>query len=113
MSLLLEVLTGGIGIFRKWPVITGLLLFSVVGMGWSYWQGRTGANAKFEAAKAEAILKNAKENEKLSQEAQDLIEKAQKATEKAGKKSDEEIEHIKNISPNQCLDIKLVDLGLQ
>ena len=97
----------------RYPLITGLLLFSLVGMGWSYWQGRTGANAAFEKAKSEAILKNAKENEKLSQEAQDLIEKAKEATEKAEKKSDDEIEHIKNISPNQCLDVKLSDIGLQ
>ena len=97
----------------KFPLITGLLLFSLVGMGWSYYQGMSGANAKFEKAKAEAILKNAKENEKLSQEAQDLIEKAKEATEKAGKKSDDEIKHIKNIGPNQCLDVKLSDLGLR
>jgi predicted negative regulator of RcsB-dependent stress response len=112
MSLLLEVLTGGLGIFRKWPVITGLLLFSIVGMGWSYYQGQSGANEKHKAAKADAILKDAKENTRLSEAAQDIIERAKDATDKANKKSNSEIDTIKSLSPMQCLDIKLADIGL-
>lgn len=113
MSLLLEVIFGGLGIFRKWPVITGLLLFSVVGMGWSYYQGRSGANARFEAAKTEAILKDAKENSKLSEEAQNIVERAKDATDKTNQKTDAEIEAVKGLSRMQCLDIKLVDIGLR
>ncbi len=113
MSLLLEVLTGGLGIFRKWPVITGLLLFSVVGMGWSYYQGRSGANEGFEAAKSKAILRDTKENKELSEEAQNIVEGAKDATDKANQKADAEIETVKGLSRMQCLDIKLVDIGLR
>lgn len=113
MSLLLEVLTGGLGIFRKWPVITGLLLFSIVGMGWSYYQGRSGANERFEAAKYEAILKDTKENNKLSEEAQNIVERAKDATDKTNQKTDAEIQTVKGLSRMQCLDIKLSDIGLR
>lgn len=97
----------------RYPLITGLLIFSLVGMGWSYWQGRSGANERFEKARAEAILKDTRENQKLSEDAQRLVERAKDATDKRNEKTDAEIETIESLSRNQCLDVRLVDLGLQ
>jgi predicted negative regulator of RcsB-dependent stress response len=97
----------------KFPLITGLLLFSVVGMGWSYYQGRSGTSERFQAAKAEAILKDTKENQKLAEVAQKIVERAKDATDKTNQKTDAEIETVKGLSHMQCLDIKLVDIGLR
>lgn len=113
MSLLLKLLFSGVGVFRKWPVITGLLIFSFVGMGWSYWQGRSGANERFEKAKTEAILKDTQENIQLSKEAMQIVEKAKDETENIAKTVEAQIETIKNLGPSKYLDVKLSDIGLQ
>ena len=112
MSLLLEVLIGSIGIFRKWPVITGLLLFSVVGMGWSYWEGRSSANERYKAQKAEAILKDAKENRKIVEETQADLEKLNNEISQVNKAEATEIDKIEKLTPHQCLNLNLSDLWL-
>lgn len=113
MSLLLNLLFSGVGVFRKWPVITSLLIFSFVGMGWSYWQGRSGANERFEKAKAEAIQKDTQENTQLSKEAMQIVEKAKDETEQTAKTVEAQIEAIKNLGPSTYLDVSLSDIGLQ
>ena len=113
MIQLISLLTGGFGIARSFPLITGLLLFSLVGMGWTYYQGRSGANERFEKAKIEAILKDTKENERLSETANELVKEAEEAAEKSDKMTEIDIEKIKTINPSQCLDIKLADIGLR
>ena len=113
MIQLISLLTGGFGIARSFPLITGLLLFSLVGMGWTYYQGRSGANERFEKAKIEAILKDTKENARLSRIADQIVKEAEEAAEKSNKMTETDIENIQTINPSQCLDIKLADIGLR
>lgn len=113
MIQLISLLTGGFGIARSFPLITGLLLFSLVGMGWTYYQGRSGANERFEKAKIEAILKDTEENNKLQQVAEQIVKEAEEAAEKSDKTTERDIENIKTINPSQCLDIKLAAIGLR
>ncbi len=112
MSLLLEVLTGGLGIFRKWPVITGLLLFSLVGMGWSYWQGRTGANARFEAQQAEVKLKITKRNSILEKDDAIQAEKEKQIVIHTYKTLSERLKAIEAVPDDGCLD-KPLPAGLR
>lgn len=101
-----------IGKALRFPVITGLLLFSVAGMGWSYWQGRSGANERFQAAQAEAILKDAKENRKIVEETQADLEKLNNEISQVNKTEAKEIDKIEKLTPHQCLNLNLSDLGL-
>jgi len=112
MSILIDLLFGGLGIFRKWPVITGLLLFSVVGMGWSYYEGRAGANERFQAARNEAILKDTKQNQAIMNEALKDLSEHQTTLEKSQDRLEKDIDQITNIKSSKCLDTKLSDIGL-
>ena len=82
-------------------------------MTYTHFKTKAAIEQKHKAAQAEAILKDAKENQKLSEEAQDIIERSKDATDKANEKSDKEIEAVKGLDPNQCLDTKLADIGLR
>lgn len=102
-----------LGLGRKFPLVSGLLLFSAVGFTYNFFENRGIANDAVRKAQSEAILKDTKENQKLSEEAQTIIERAKDATDKTNEKADTEIKTIKGLGSAQCLDVKLSDLGLQ
>lgn len=110
---MISLLTGGLGIVLRYPLITGLLFFSIFGMTKTYFWGRASVDEAYQKAKIEAIQKDSKENERLSEQAAKIIEEAKEATEKANKITENEIEKIKRINPNQCLDVRLDAIGLR
>ena len=109
MQLLIKLL----GLGRSFPLITGLLLFSVVGFTYNFFENRGIAGDAVRKAQSEAILKDTEENKQLSKEAVQIVEKAQNETEQTAKTVEAQIEAIKNLGPNKYLDVKLSDIGLQ
>lgn len=109
----MQLLISLLGLGRSYPLITGLLLFSLMGMGYSYWKGRSDAHTAYKAEKAEAIEKDAEENQKLKDAAhKDELEhqtEISKSQERLKRATDE----IQSLEPSQCLDVKLSDIGLR
>lgn len=113
MQILISLLGFGSGFLRQYPLITGLLLFSLIGMGFSYYKGGQGARDKYKAAQAEAIKKDAKENKEILKEAhRDELEHQTEVTKSQAKLESEENE-IKSLKPSQCLDVRLDAIGLR
>lgn len=110
---LISLLSFGSGFLRSYPIITGLLLLSLVGMGWSYYQGGQGAREKYNAERAEAIKKDAKENNEILKEAHKDELEHQTTITKSQSKLESEANEIQSLEPNQCLDVKLSDIGLR
>lgn len=112
MNLISSLLPFVVGKALKFPLITGLLLFSLMGMGYSYWKGRSDVHTAYKAEKAEAMEKDAKENQKLKDAAhKDELEhqtEISKSQERLKRATDE----IQSLEPSQCLDVKLSDIGL-
>lgn len=101
------------GIVQKyWKTIGLSLLFLALTFA-VYTLGERSSALKFEKAKNEAIEEDRKQNDRLREEAEKLIEKAQNETAKADKITTLQIENIKSIRPNQCIDVRLSDIGLQ
>jgi len=109
----MQLLISLLGLGRSYPLITGLLLFSLMGMGWSYYKGRSDVHTAYKAERAEAIEKDAKENQKLKDAAhKDELEhqtEISKSQERLKRTTDE----IQSLEPSQCLDVKLSDIGLR
>lgn len=109
----MQLLISLLGLGRSYPLITGLLLFSLMGMGWSYYKGRSDVHTAYKAERAEAIEKDAKENQKLKDQAHKDQLEHQTTIAKSQSRLEKETDEIKNLEPAQCLDVKLVDIGLR
>ena len=109
----MQLLISLLGLGRSFPLITGLLLFSLVGMGTSYYKGRQHVQNLHKLEKAKAIEKDAKENQKLKDQAHKDQLEHQTTIAKSQSRLEKETDEIKNLEPAQCLDVKLVDIGLR
>jgi hypothetical protein len=113
MNLISSLLPFVFGKALKFPLITGLLLFSLMGMGYSYWKGRSDVHTAYKAEKVEAIEKDAKENQKLKDAAHKDELEHQTTIAKSQSRLEKETDEIKSLEPSQCLDVKLSDIGLR
>lgn len=88
------------------PLVSLLILGAVVGMSWSYYQGYSGANERFEAARSEAIQKNSKENAAITKEAHKDEMDHHIEVAKSQEQLKVQINEIENIS-DACLDVDI------
>ena len=98
-----------VGAGLRYPLITGLLLFSFVGMTWTYFEGHGAATEKFENQQAKVKMKIIERNSEL--EKSDILQ-AEKEKQIVIKSYDTLQERLKAIDliPNDgCLDKFLFD----
>ncbi len=103
---MIEVALSLLGLGRKFPLITGLLLYSAVGMTYNFFENRSIASNAVEKAQGEAIIKDAKENRDILSKA--LKDQAEHQTEIT--KSNERLKtDVKDIAAltDTCLDVAL------
>ena len=101
-----------IGLVLRYPLVTGLLAFSFIGICWSYYEGGARVHKAVERAVAEAKIKDAKENAKLETTGLQIIHEIEKAEQLAETQKEKYLAKIKGLPAHQCLDLKLRDLGL-
>ena len=110
---MIEIALSLLGLGRKFPLITGLLLFSLTGMGYSYYKGREHVNNLHRLEKAKAIEKDARENQELKDQAHKDQLEHQTTIAKSQSRLEKETDEIKNLKASECLDVKLVNIGLR
>lgn len=102
-----------LGVGRSYPLITGLLFLSLMGMGWSYWKGAEHTANRYKVEKSKAIEKDAKENREILKDAHEDEIDHQTTVTKSKERLRTKRDEILNLPANSCLDVKLSDLGLR
>ncbi|GJM00257.1 MAG: hypothetical protein DHS20C07_19360 [Methyloligella sp.] len=103
---------GVLGLGRRNPLVAGLIIFAVLGLTYNFFENRIIANDAVREAQVEAIKEDAKENRKIVEETQEDLEKLNNEISQVNKTEAKEIDKIEKLTPHQCLDLKLSDLGL-
>ena len=101
-----------LGIFQGSGKIIGLLLLVAAAALFIYQKGRSDVHSAYKAEKAEAIEKDAKENQKIVEETFKDLGRLNQEIAEVDKKKDKEIAKIEALAPHKCLDVKLSDLGM-
>lgn len=102
-----------LGLGLKYGKTIGILLLVAGAYLWVRQSGYIAAVEQYKAERAEAIEKDAKENKEILKEAhKDELEHQTTITKSQSKLESEENE-IQSLEPNQCLDVKLADIGLR
>lgn len=113
MQILISLLLGGVGIGRKFPIITGLLLLFAAALTWNFFENRSIARDAVREAQREAITKDTQENKELQRAAEADQEQHEKEVKEATEQQEKDIEKINAIEPHQCLDVRLDAIGLR
>jgi hypothetical protein len=113
MQILISLLLGSVGIGRKFPIITGLLLLFAATLTWNFFENRSIARDAVREAQREAITKDTQENKELQRAAEADQEQHEIEVKEATEQQEKDIADIETLKPHQCLDVKLSDIGLR